>query len=350
MSGLSEKELMSELRGKLEQEAAEDSFSGAVLIARNGAPIFAEAYGLADRERATGNTVQTRFRLGSINKMFTGVATLQLVAGGKLRLDDPLGKYLTDFPQKEVATKVTVEHLLNHTSGTGDIFGPEFDARRMQLRTLSDFAKLQEDKGLRFEPGTRWEYSNYGFILLGVLTEKVSGQTYYDYVRDHIYLPAQMWSSGSEPEDTFLPDRSIGYTRAAGTTLRPSTGLLPDLRPNTESLPYRGSSAGGGYSTVYDLLSFANAVQQNKLLPPRFTEMLNTGKVETDHSTQYGYGFEHHTNNGAHWIGHTGGAIGMNGDLEFCPELGYTVVSLANLDPPSAGRIARFITTSLSIK
>ena len=103
MSGLSEKELISELRAKLEQEAAEDSFSGAVLIARNGAPIFAEAYGLADRERATRNRVQTRFRLGSINKMFTGVATLQLVEAGKLRLDDPLGKYLTDFPQKEVA-------------------------------------------------------------------------------------------------------------------------------------------------------------------------------------------------------------------------------------------------------
>jgi len=350
MSGLSQKELISELRARLEQETTEDSFSGAVLIARNGAPIFAEAYGLADRERVTRNTVKTRFRLGSITKMFTGVATLQLVEAGKVRLDDPLGKYLSDFPQKEVATKVAVEHLLNHTSGTGDIFGPEFDARRMQLRTLSDFAKLQEDKGLRFEPGTRWEYSNYGFILLGVLIEKVSGQTYYDYVRDHIYLPAQMWSSGAEPEDTFLPDRSIGYTRAAGTTFRPSTGLLPYLRPNTESLPYRGSSAGGGYSTVHDLLGFTNAVQQSKLLPPSLTEMLNTGKVETDHSTHYGYGFEHYTNNGAHWIGHTGGAIGMNGDLEFCPELGYTVVSLANLDPPSAGRIARFIITSLSIK
>ena len=350
MSGLSEKELISELRAKLEQETAEDSFSGAVLIARNGAPIFAEAHGLADRQRTIRNTVQTRFRLGSINKMFTGVATLQLVEAGKLRLDDPLGKYLTDFPQKEVATKVTVEQLLNHTSGTGDIFGPEFDARRMQLRTLSDFAKLHEDKGLRFEPGTRWEYSNYGFILLGVLIEQVSGQTYYDYVRDHIYLPAQMWSSGSEPEDTFLPDRSIGYTRAAGTTLRPSTGLLPDLRPNTESLPYRGSSAGGGYSTVHDLLNFANSAQQNKLLAHRFTEMLRTSKVETDHNTHYGYGFEHHTTNGVRWIGHTGGAIGMNGDLEFCPELGYTVVSLANLDPPSAGQISRFITTSLSIK
>src|SRR5258708_7311848 len=267
MSGLSEKELISELRAKLERETVEDSFSGAVLIARNGAPIFAEAYGLADRERAIRNTVHTRFRLGSINKMFTGVATLQLVEAGKLRLDDPLGKYLSDFPQKEVATKVTAEHLLNHTSGTGDIFGPEFDARRMQLRTLSDFAKLHEDKGLRFEPGTRWEYSNYGFILLGVLIEQVSGQTYYDYVRDHIYLPAQMTSSGSEPQDTFLPDRSIGYTRAARTPFRPSTGRLPDLRPNTASLPYRRSSAAGGCSTVHELPNAAQSVQPNQLPP-----------------------------------------------------------------------------------
>jgi D-alanyl-D-alanine carboxypeptidase len=133
MSGLSEKELISELRAKLELETAEDSFSGAVLIARNSAPIFAEAYGLADRERAIRNTVHTRFRLGSINKMFTGVATLQLAEAGKLRLDDLLGKYLSDFPQKGVATKVTVEHLLNHTSGTGDIFGPEFHARRTRF-------------------------------------------------------------------------------------------------------------------------------------------------------------------------------------------------------------------------
>lgn len=266
------------------------------------------------------------------------------------RSGDPVGKYLTDFPQKEVTSKATIEHLMNHTSGTGDVFGPEFDARRRQLRTLDDFAKLQDYKGLSFEPGTRWEYSNYGFILLGVLIEKVSGQTYYDYVHDHIYLPAHMSSSGSEPEDTFVPDRSIGYTRAAGTTLRPNTGILPYLRPNTESLPYRGSSAGGGYSTVHDLLNFANAAQQNKLIAARFTEMLNTGKVETDHGTHYGYGFEHHTINGVHWVGHTAAAIGMNGDLEFSPELGYTVISLANLDPPSAGRIARFITTSLSIR
>src|SRR5258708_20393251 len=113
-----------------------------------------------------------------------------------------------------------------------------------------------------------------------------------------------MWSSGSEQEDTFLPDRSSGYTRAAGTTLRPSTGLLPDLRPNTESLPYRGSPAGGGYSTVHDLLNFANAVQQNKLLAHRLTEMLHTIKVETDHNTQYRYGLEHHTSNSVPLISH----------------------------------------------
>jgi D-alanyl-D-alanine carboxypeptidase len=302
----------------------------------------------AVRERKTLNTLQTRFRIGSMNKMFTAVAILRLVQAGKLRLDVPLGKYLTDYPNKDVASKVNIEQLLTHTGGTGDIFGPEFDAHRLQLRTLQDFVKLYGNRGLRFEPASRWEYSNYGFILLGVVIEKVSGQNYCDYVREHVYVPAVMSSTGSEPEDEPVPDRSVGYTAAAGTTLRPNTGTLPYRRPNTDSLPYRGSSAGGGYSTVQDLLSVANALQENRLVNAQYTEMLTTGKIETTHCSHYAYGFEGRTINGLRRFGHAGGAIGMNGDLEICPDVGYVVVILANLDPPAAARISDFITNRLT--
>ena len=129
--------------------------------------------------------------------------------------------------------------------------------------------KLYGNRGPGFEPGSRWEYSNYGFLLLGAIIEKVSGENYYDYVREHVYKPAGMTSTGSEPEDQAVANRSIGYTAA---------GLMLGLRPNTGMLPYRGTSAGGGYSTVEDLLSFVNAVQQNKLLNAHYTEVLTVGQ------------------------------------------------------------------------
>jgi len=135
---LSEAELIAALRKKLEQDTAAGRFAGAALVAKDGKPIFAEAYGLADREHKIPNTLLTRFRIGSMNKMFTAVAILQLAQTGKLGLNDPLGKYLTDYPNKDVASQVTLHHLLTHTGGTGDIFGPEFDAHRQELRTLQD--------------------------------------------------------------------------------------------------------------------------------------------------------------------------------------------------------------------
>ena len=273
---MSESELIAALNKKLDTGFAADRFSGAVLVAKNGKTVFAQAYGLADREHRVPNTLKTRFRIGSMNKMFTATSILQLAQAGKLGLDDPLGKYLTDYPNKDVATKVTIRHLLTHTGGTGDIFGPDFDAHRLELRTLQDYIKLYGNRAPQFEPGNRWEYSNYGFILLGAVIEKVSGQSYYEYVREHIYEPANMTSSDSEPENQAVPDRSIGYTRMGAN----------DLHPNTDTLPYRGTSAGGGYSTVQDLLNFANALQDHKLLNSEFTDMLTTGKVES-HGARY---------------------------------------------------------------
>jgi CubicO group peptidase (beta-lactamase class C family) len=336
---LSASELIATVRTKLEQEAAAGRFAGAVLIARNDKPVLAAAYGLSDRERKTPNELKTRFRIGSMNKMFTATAILQLVQAGKLGLDDPLGKYLTDYPNTDVATKVTIYHLLTHTGGTGDIFGPEFQAHRLELRTLDDYVKLYGSRPLRFEPGSKWEYSNYGFILLGAVIEKTSGQSYYDYVRDHVFKPAGMTATGSEPEDQTVGNRSVGYTRMGAG----------EEHPNTETLPYRGTSAGGGYSTVEDLLKFANALEGHTLLDPRYTEMLTTGKVDTPGGggARYAFGFQDDTINGIRCFGHGGGAPGMNGELEICPGAGYVVAVLANMDPPAASRISQFITNRL---
>jgi CubicO group peptidase (beta-lactamase class C family) len=334
---ISESELVAALRTKLEQDAAADRFSGAVLFAKNGKPIFEQAYGLADREHKIPNTLKTKFRIGSMNKMFTATAVLQLAEKRKLDLNDTVGKYITDYPNKEIASKVTIKQLLTHTGGTGDIFGPEFEAHRLELRSLQDYVKLYGNRAPQFEPGSRWEYSNYGYILLGVIVERVSGEDYYNYVRKHVYQPAGMTSTGSEPEDTAVPDRSIGYTKM---------GSKGQWHPNTDTLPYRGTSAGGGYSTVEDLLKFANALENDQLLDGLYTELLTTGKVNTPMGS-YGYGFINQLINGTRCFGHGGGAPGMNGELEICSKAGYVIAVLANMDPPAAGRIATFIANRL---
>jgi len=333
---LSQSELIGAAHKEIEEAVASDRFAGAVLVAKDGNPIFSEAYGLADRERKIPNSLNTRFRIGSMNKMFTAVATLQLVQAGKLGLQDPIGKYLTDYPNKDVATKVTIHHLLTHTGGTGDIFGPEFEAHRLELRKLQDYVNLYGKRDLKFEPGSKWEYSNYGFLLLGVIIEKVSGQSYYDYVRGHVYMPAGMTSTGSDPEDQPVADRSIGYTKMDSTV----------WTPNTDTLPWRATSAGGGYSTVEDLARFGAALEEHKLLDAQYTDMLTTGKPGTPDSS-YAYGFEDRKINGTRCFGHGGGAPGMNGNLEICPGNGYVVAVLANLDPPAATRISDFISNRL---
>jgi CubicO group peptidase (beta-lactamase class C family) len=332
---LTEGEALDALSARAERLAGEGEFSGAVLVAKDDNVLFSHAYGLANRKRGIPNTLRTRFRIGSMNKMFTAVAILQLADAGKVELTAPLGKYLTDYPNRDVATKVTIHQLLTHTGGTGDIFGPDFDLHRTGLRTLADYLQLYGKRGLEFRPGSRWSYSNYGFILLGRVIEKVTGQSYYDYVQQHIYEPAGMTRSGSLPEDRAVADRSIGYMKPPGQTA---------WLPNTDWLPYRGTSAGGGYSTVEDLARFAHALLSHKLLSPDSTELLITGKVKARPGARYAYGFEDARDaDGNGWVGHGGGAPGMNGDLKIYPESGYVVAVLANMDPPAAQRISEYL-------
>lgn len=316
-------------KAEIANAASFGNFSGVWLWAKNGMVITSGAIGYADREAGIDNTLSTRFRIGSMNKMFTAVATLQLVESGKLSLDDTVGKLLPDYPNLDVASKVKVRHLLSHTGGTGDIFGPAFDTQRLQLKTLQDYVKLYGERDLRFEPGTQWEYSNYGFLLLGVIIEKVSTKSYYDFIAENIYTVAGMSNSGSEPESLEVDNRSKGYMRDQF-----------EMISNQPTLPWRGTSAGGGYTTADDLMKFAEALMSNKLLK---AETLVESTRPQFATGSYGFGFQIEDKDQAKTYGHSGGAPGMNAILRIYPDSGESVIVLCNLDSPSASQMADWL-------
>ncbi|HTL58735.1 MAG TPA: serine hydrolase domain-containing protein [Candidatus Limnocylindrales bacterium] len=323
-------------KAEIDKADSAGKFSGVWLWAKNGNAITSGARGKADRETGIDNTLKTRFRIGSMNKMFTAVATLQLVERGKLSLDDTIGKILPDYPNTNVACKVKVRHLLSHTGGTGDIFGPEFEAHRLELKTLQDYVKLYGERDLQFEPGTRWEYSNYGFLLLGALIEKVSGKSYYDFVAENIYKVADMINSGSEPENVVVANRSKGYMRDQF-----------EMVSNEPTLPWRGTSAGGGYTTAADLMKFADALMMNKLLKAETLAEATRPQFTTG---AYGFGFQIGRPDEARTYGHGGSAPGMNAILRVYPESGQSVIVLCNLDSPSASRIGDWLHARMPLK
>lgn len=315
------------LAAKADAAAKQDAFAGVLLVARGDKILLQRAWGLADRAVGTPVTPDTKFRLGSMDKMFTAVATLQLVQAGKLSLDGSVGQYLPGYPNADIA-KVTIRQLLTHTGGTGDIFGPEFDKHRLSLKTHDDYVRLYGARGPDHPPGKGYRYSNYGFVLLGDIIEHVSGQSYYDYVNRHVFAPAGMRDSGSLPEDVNVPERAQAYTRNDGDTAWTNAA---------DTLPYRGTAAGGGYSTAGDLLKFARALQSGKLLPPALL-----AEATRKQTPVYGYGFNVADVQGAPVYGHGGGAPGMNGELRIFPTLDEVVVALANVDPPGATRLVEY--------
>lgn len=317
---LSEAEALKETERHLEQLSKADEFSGVVMIAKNGQPIWQGAYGLANKTHNVPNKLDTKFNLGSINKFFTRTAILQLVEAGKLSLDDTLGKHLPNYPNQQAAAKVTINHLLTMQSGIGDFFGPKFDATpKDRIRTINDYMQLFADAPLAFEPGTSRRYSNGGYIVLGAIIEKLTGQSYYDYVRERIYKPAGMTNTDAYEVDDNVPNRATGYTRRSGR------GGNERLN-NVYTAPARGSSAGGGYSTAEDLLKFALALEQGKLLNAAHSRQLLGN------------------------LGIAGGAPGINAILEGGHPGGYTIAVLSNYDPPSAEDVATKIRGWLGLR
>lgn len=314
------------------ESAADGVFSGVVLVARGGRPLLHKAWGLASREHGVENRPDTKFNLGSINKIFTQVALAQLLQRGRLSLDDPLGKILPDYPNAEAKAKVTIRHLVEMRSGIGDFFGPAYQATpKDRLRRNADFLPLFASAPLLFEPGTESRYSNGGYIVLGEVVARVSGRDYHDYVREHVFAPAGMTDTDSYDADAIVPNLAEGYTRRdAG---EPGGSATP-IR-NFYSRPARGSAAGGGYSTAVDLLRFATALLGDTLLEPAWTDWI-LNRVEPSPG-----GPSADRSRGG--LGIAGGAPGINAALEVDRASGWLIVVLANDDPPMATRTAQAV-------
>ncbi len=322
---MTDEQIASSLATYLDELAKEDKFSGVVLIAKDGKPVFERAYGLANRAKNLPNNTETRFNLGSMNKMFTAVAIAQLAQAGKLSFEETVGKYLPDYPNKDVANKVTVHQLLTHTSGLGSYWNAKFDAKKASIKTVADYLSLFADEPGTVDPGKRFRYSNSGFIVLGAIIEKLSGQNYYDYVREHIYKPAGMKHTDAYEMTADTPNLAMGYTtEGSGGQGR---------HENTATRPNRGGPAGGGYSTAEDLMRFHTALREHKLLDRKYTDLITTGKVDMG-GAKYAYGFGDEVINGKRVFGHNGGAEGIASDLSMYPDLGYTSVVITNYDPP----------------
>ncbi|MBA4313547.1 MAG: hypothetical protein C0417_13060 [Chlorobiaceae bacterium] len=313
---MSESEALQSIAKYLDAQTMKDQFSGSVLVAKNGKPIFKRAYGEANKEFNIRNHPDTKFNLGSINKIFTQIAIGQLYEDGKLSFSDPIIKYLPDYPNKTAAEKVTIRHLLDMSSGVGDFFGEKFEnTPKDRLRTIGDFLPMFANDSLKFEPGTQRQYSNGGFIVLGAIIEKASMLSYYDYVKEHIFKPAGMVNTDSYEADIPIPNLAEGYTRDS---------LNQPWRKNIYSRPARGSSAGGGYSTVEDLLKFIVALEKGSFFAKTDTWNILKGEPANKDSKKQG------------GMGIFGGAPGINSGIETNIGKGYTAIVMSNYDPPAA--------------
>lgn len=314
-------ELTQALDRYLANLVASDAFSGVVLVAKAGTPIYQKAFGLADRERKAPNTLDTRFNIGSINKIFTRTAIAQLVAQGKLKLSDTLGALLPDYPTA-LSKPATVDQLLSHQGGIADFFGEAFNQTpKDRFRSNADYYRFVSHLPPTFSPGARREYCNGCYIVLGAIVEKVAGMPYEDYIATHIYTPAGMMGAGP-----------TGSGAATGYTRRSQNGDVP-LHSNVGMHGVSGSAAGGGYATAVDLLKFDEALRTGRLADATQTAWLLGAETVTAGRSDGGLGI-------------AGGAPGLNGDLESSRD--WTVVALANLDPPAAQQLGTAIHRQLS--
>ena len=329
---MDEQEALQALRQKLEREASAGRFSGSVLVAKGDRVLLRQAYGAQDAGSTRAVTADTRFCIGSAGKMFTAVAVLQLVQAGRLRLTDTIAACLPNFPDTSLARTVTVQHLLTHTGGTGDFFGKEYDAHASELRRPADFIRLFGRRDPLFPPGSRWGYSNFGFILLGAILEQVTGHSWHSYLEHKVFRIAGMTATSAVASAT---DTAVPLTGAAQTGLK--------------ALPYYpGLPAGGGYSTVGDLHRFAAALQQGRLLDPVRFGLLTTPAVAAG-SAQWSLGLRVANRNHEAFYGHRGSAPGVNADFAIYPGSGYVVVILCNRGHPHASNAAEFIGARLPL-
>ncbi|HEY5073767.1 MAG TPA: serine hydrolase domain-containing protein [Pyrinomonadaceae bacterium] len=328
-----------EIQNYFDSLATDNKFSGVLLVAKNGVTVASKAAGLANRATGAAIDLNTKFNLGSMNKMFTAVAIAQLAQARKLSFTDTVGKHLTDYPNKDVAEKVTIHQLLTHTSGMGMYWNEKFMAQREKLLTVAAHLPLFAADPLLFSPGEKFQYSNSGYMPLGAIIEKVSGQDYYSYVAEHIYKPAGMGDTGFYEPGRETPNLAIGYS-----SMGPDGKSLEEVRDNTNTREVKGGPAGGGFSTAPDLVKFQKALLSYELLNKEYTGLITTGKVDGPREMgRYGYGFGDNNAGGKYSVGHNGGAPGIAANFEMFPESGFTAVTLMNSDPPTMMPIAKAI-------
>jgi|GEM_PF-367123 len=316
-----EQELTMALEKLLSILQKKDLFSGTVLLAKGDRILFQDACGYAVKELQIKNNLNTQINVGSMNKMFTATGIMQLVEKGKIGLDDPISKYLgTEWLSQQTGDRITVHHLLTHTSGLGDFFSEDFDRMpASQFATLNAYKPFVKDT-LAFEPGTDWQYSNTGMLLLGAIIEKVSGMNYVEYCKTYIYRPSGMVNTNVyyDYEGNKSDHVALGYL------FKPNG----EYESNAKSSFTRGSSAGGAYSTVDDLYHFSRTLISGKLV-----SAASLTKMFTDYTKNgYGYGFQLWGSKENPVIGHSGGAPGISAVEYILPNSGYTAVVLSNYD------------------
>src|SRR6476646_3280049 len=290
-------------------------FMGSVLVAKSGKAIFNKSYGMADLEWSVPNSPTTRFNIASMTKQFTAASILLLEDRGKLKTDDLVKKYLPDAPTSW--DKITIYHLLTHTSGIAD------DAAKYEPGTPEKL--VFNDKPLNFQPGEQWAYTNLGYIVLGYLLERISGQTYEEFIQANIFKPLGMNDSGLMSFVKVIPRRASGYWPG-------SNGLENAERPD----PRMGFSAGSLYSTTGDLLRWEEGLFGGKLLSPA-----SLRKMTTPFKSDYACGLHVSRVNGRLMLEHDGNNIGFNADMAYYPEERLAVIVLANLNSTVTGEMTK---------
>ena len=309
-----------------------EGFSGAVLIAKNDSILLQKAYGFAHLGNKVKNNTDTKFSYASIGKSFTAVATFQLIQAGKLSLDDPIGKFLPSYPNKTVRDSITIRLLLTHRSGLPDYFYSDtfLNTPKEKFRTIESLTNLYEDEPLQFKPNEQFSYRNTNYIVLGRIIETVSKMSYDNYIKKHIFSKANMQNTGNFDIDHIIENEAENYT-------------LSDVYPNQLQKAFfmsavKGSSAGGGYTTINDLYKFALAFKNNKLLNADYTNFM---KKEPENGT-YGYGMQFAGAKGSGIYGHSGGHFGVGAEWRIFEKQNYTVILLTNKDLDQGFFDARF--------
>jgi CubicO group peptidase (beta-lactamase class C family) len=306
-----------------------DQFSGVVVVARDGDTIIAEPYGRADQEHNVLNSLDTPFQYASVGKMFTAVAIGQLAESGKIDFNDTLDKYLPEYPP-DAARRISINHLLTHRSGIVDYFEAleRLENVRNSENPQRDYLSVFANEPLRFTPGERFEYSNSNYILLGAIVERLSGQSFEDYLDEHVFTPAAMTATTLDPVGCNGVKPARGYTELdKGGKITPG-----NRRFNGAFATGRGGAAGGGVTTANDMVNFAQALREHRLLSPAMTEKLLSKQVDAPRPGEYyARGFIGRDSRHGRIIGHSGGFPGVDAQADIY-ENGWTVVVLANYE------------------